>query len=202
VINGAHAIIYSSDAEADRAFLRDVLGLPYVDAGQGWLIFALPPSEVAIHPAQDTKQDGQQHGQQHGQPENVHEVYLMCSDVEALCESLALGNVSCTPIQDEGWGLVTRVTLPGGGELPIYQPRHPRPDWAASAPARKPARAGKPARPVRSSSKASSKRSAATKTKLKTKPSPVKTTQRAKKSAGAPKKAAKAPAKAKKRARR
>ena len=98
--------------DADRAFLRDVIKLTNVDAGGGYVIFGLPPSEVAVH--QHDKND-------------VHEFYLMCADVEALIEELKGHNVVCGPVQDEGWGLLTRVMLPGGGKLGIYQPRHPRP---------------------------------------------------------------------------
>lgn len=129
MINGAHSIIYSSDPEADRAFLRDVLGLPHVDVGGGWLIFGLPPAEVAIHP---------------GEKNDVHELYLMCHDVEVLLETLAQRDIEATPVQDQGWGLVTQVTLPGGGKLPIYQPRHARPEQTGAERSRQPrASAGK-----------------------------------------------------------
>ncbi len=116
---GAHAVIYSTNPDADRAFLRDVIKLTNVDAGGGYVIFGLPPSEVAVH--QHDKND-------------VHEFYLMCADVEALIEELKGHNVVCGPVQDEGWGLLTRVMLPGGGKLGIYQPRHPRPEEAGSGP--------------------------------------------------------------------
>ena len=109
---GAHSVIYSTNADADRAFLRDVLKLPNVEAGGGYLIFGLPPAEVAVHPSD--KNDG-------------HELYLMCDDVEALIAEMKQRDIGCTPVQDEGWGLLTRVTLPGGGTLGIYQPRHARP---------------------------------------------------------------------------
>jgi hypothetical protein len=112
MINGAHSIIYSTNPEADRAFLRDVLKLPNVDVGHGWLIFGLPPAEVAVHPSDKN---------------NVHEFYLMCDDVEALVTEMNKNNVSCTPLQNLGWGLLTQITLPGGGKLGIYQPRHARP---------------------------------------------------------------------------
>src|SRR3989454_9987832 len=112
MIHGAHVIIYSKDSEADRAFFRDVLKYESADAGHGWLIFALPPAEVAVHPSD--KNDG-------------HEVYLMCDDVEALIAEMKQRDIGCTPVQDQGWGLLTRVTLPGGGTLGIYQPRHARP---------------------------------------------------------------------------
>jgi hypothetical protein len=112
MINGAHSIIYSTNPEADRAFLRDVLKLPSVDVGHGWLIFGLPPAEVAVHPSDKN---------------NIHEFYLMCDDVEALVSEMTKHNVSCTPVQNLGWGLLTQITLPGGGKLGIYQPRHARP---------------------------------------------------------------------------
>lgn len=110
MINGAHVIIYSSDADADRAFFRDVLGYPSVDSGGGWLIFKLPPAEVAVHPA--------------GAPS--HELYLMCDDVTATVADLTAKGVEIVkPISDEGWGLLTAIRLPGGGEVGLYEPRHP-----------------------------------------------------------------------------
>jgi catechol 2,3-dioxygenase-like lactoylglutathione lyase family enzyme len=111
MINGAHVIIYSRDAEADRAFFRDTLGYPHVDAGHGWLIFRLPPAEVAMHPA-----DG----------EPAHELYLMCDDLEATMAELSTKGVEFTlAVTEERWGLRTAVRLPGGGELGLYEPRHP-----------------------------------------------------------------------------
>ena len=112
MITGAHSIIYSKSPEADRAFLRDVIGFPNVDVGDGWLIFGLPPAEVAVHPS--TKND-------------VHELYLMCDDVEAFVAAMGGRRVKCGPVQDMGWGRLTQVTLPGGGMLGVYQPRHARP---------------------------------------------------------------------------
>jgi hypothetical protein len=112
LITGAHSIIYSTDAEADRAFLRDVLNLPSVDVGRGWLIFGLPPAEVAVHP---------------GEENNVHEFYLMCDDVDALVGEMKKRGITCEPVQDQGWGRLTQLTLPGGGKLGIYEPRHARP---------------------------------------------------------------------------
>ena len=109
---GAHAIIYSKDADADRAFLKEVLGLPHVDAGEGWLIFALPPAEVAVHPA--GKND-------------VHELYFMTDDVEGLVASMKARGIETAPISRQRWGLLIQVTLPGGGKLGIYQPLHPSP---------------------------------------------------------------------------
>jgi len=113
VITGVHAVMFTSDADGLRAFLRDVLGFDHVDAGGGWLIFALPPAEIAAHPsAGDTR----------------HELYLMCDDVEATVEELQAKGVEFTrPISDEGFGLVTAMRVPGGGELGLYEPRHPTP---------------------------------------------------------------------------
>ncbi len=122
MISGAHAIIYSRDAEADRAFLRDVLGLSGIDAGGGWLIFGLPPSEVAVHPAERSGR---------------HELYLICDDVEELVRSLQAGKIRCSGVRDAGWGLLVSVTLPGGGRLGIYEPRHRRPPRARRRAARR-----------------------------------------------------------------
>ncbi len=116
MIHGAHVIVYSKDAEADRAFFRDVLGYPFADAGHGWLIFALPPAEVAVHPSDAN---------------DVHELYLMCSDVHALIETMKTKNVRCSAVEEQRWGSITRVTLPGGGKIGIYQPKHPSPLPAA-----------------------------------------------------------------------
>jgi hypothetical protein len=125
MINGAHSIIYSSNPEADRAFLRDMLALPHVDVGGGWLIFGLPPAEVAVHPSDNN---------------DVHELYFMCDDVAAFIAEMQAKNIACSEIRDQGWGLLTELTLPGGGKLGVYQPRHGRPETvAAKKPARKPA---------------------------------------------------------------
>ena len=112
MIIGAHSIVYSTKPEADRAFLRDVLKLPSVDVGGGWLIFGLPPAEVAVHPSEKN---------------DVHEFYLMCDDVEAFIASMQKANITCGPVHNQGWGLLTQVRLPGGGHLGVYQPRHGRP---------------------------------------------------------------------------
>ena len=112
MLTGAHAVIYSRNAEADRAFLRDVLGLGGVDAGGGWLIFGLPPGEVAVHPAEENDE---------------HELFLMCDDVQAFVAEMWSKGVACTPIQTPPWGALTQVVLPGGGKLGVYQPRHARP---------------------------------------------------------------------------
>jgi hypothetical protein len=112
MIVGAHSIIYSTNPDADRAFFREVLNLPHVDVGSEWLIFGLPPSEVAVHPSDKN---------------DVHEFYLMCEDIEALVLEMRRRNLTCGPVQNQGWGLLTQLSLPGGGKLGIYQPRHARP---------------------------------------------------------------------------
>jgi hypothetical protein len=112
MIIGAHSIIYSTNAEADRAFLRDVLKLTHVDVGDGWLIFGLPPSEVAVHPSEKN---------------DVHEFYFMCDDLDAFMAEMKRHNIACEPVEDRGYGLVTQLTLPGGGKIGVYQPRHARP---------------------------------------------------------------------------
>ena len=112
MITGAHSIIYSKDPEADRAFFRDVLRLKHVDVGGGWLIFGLPPAEVAVHPSEHN---------------DVHELYLICGDVKALIADLKKRKIACSAVRNESWGLLTQVTLPGGGMLGIYEPRHVRP---------------------------------------------------------------------------
>ena len=111
MIDGVHTVLFTRDADALRAFLGDVLELPSVDAGGGWPIFALPPAEVAAHPA-----DGP--GAQ---------LYLMTSDLEATTEALRAKGIETSPASDEGWGLVTSIALPGGGEIGLYEPHHPRP---------------------------------------------------------------------------
>ena len=113
MISGAHVVIYSTNPEADRAFFRDVLRYPYADAGHGWLIFALPPAELAAHPAEGGGQI---------------ELYLMCDDVHATVANMKAKGVDVIrPISDEGFGLLTAIRLPGGGELGMYQPSHPSP---------------------------------------------------------------------------
>jgi catechol 2,3-dioxygenase-like lactoylglutathione lyase family enzyme len=117
MIAGTHTILFAEDAERARAFLRDVLGLDAVDAGEGWLIFALPPSEVAVHP-----------GSGWGRGPGHHVLFLMCHDIERTVDELKAKGVEFTaPIEDEGWGLVTQLRLPGAGEIGLYEPRHPSP---------------------------------------------------------------------------
>ncbi len=118
MINGAHVLLYSTDAEADRNFFRDILGLMSVDAGHGWLIFALPPAEAALHPS-----DG-------GSARDKHamlgaELYFMCDDLKATVKMLKDKNVACGPVSDERWGTKTTIRLPSGGEVGLYQPKHP-----------------------------------------------------------------------------
>jgi hypothetical protein len=110
MINGLHAILYSPDAEALRRFFRDVLEWPSVDAGGGWLIFAAPPAEIAAHPAETA---------------GKAELYLMCDDIKAEVKRLQGKGVRCSEVSDQGWGLLTEITLPDGGSLGLYQPRHP-----------------------------------------------------------------------------
>lgn len=110
MIFGAHVIIYSKDAAADRAFFRDVLGYPSVDAGYEWLIFALPPAELAVHPVAE---------------EGGHELYLMCDDLEAEMAALLAKGTRCSKVEEARWGSVTKIQLPGGGQIGLYQPKHP-----------------------------------------------------------------------------
>lgn len=110
MIIGAHTILYSNNAEADRAFLKDVLGFPSVDAGHGWLIFALPPAEAAVHPSSENDR---------------HELYLMCDDLNAELSALAAKGVAYSAVQEERWGSLVHLALPGGGRIGLYQPKHP-----------------------------------------------------------------------------
>ena len=112
MILGLHAIFYSPDAEKVRAFLRDVLGLKSVDAGHGWLIFAAPPAELSAHPTEENEKPH-------------HALYLMCDDLNATIKDLEAKDVKCGPITEARWGSITSIHLPGGGELGLYQPRHP-----------------------------------------------------------------------------
>jgi len=132
MITGAHSIIYSKNPEADRRFLKDVLGLPHVDVGDGWLIFGLPPSEVAVHPSEKN---------------DVHEFYLICADVDAFAARVTARGLGCSPVREMGWGRLVQVSLPGGGKLGVYEPRHARPSSVAA-----PKRKKKPARRARPSS--------------------------------------------------
>jgi hypothetical protein len=141
MINGAHVIVQSKNPDADRSFFRDVLELSSVDVGGGWLIFGLPPSEVAVHPS---KKNG------------VQELYLMCDDIEAFVVAMKKRKIACGAVSDQGWGLLMELTLPGGGKLGVYQPRHARPEamTVRAAPARRKA----PAAPKKAGKKTSTKR--------------------------------------------
>ena len=109
MIIGLHTIIYSKDAEKDRAFFRDVLGFKGVDIGHGWLIFKMPPAELAFHPTED---------------EEMHEIYLICDNIKDTLADLKAKNVECTAVQEERWGSLISITLPGGGKLGIYEAKH------------------------------------------------------------------------------
>jgi hypothetical protein len=119
-IIGAHTILYSKKPDADRAFFRDVLEYPHVDVGGGWLIFAMPPSEVAVHPSNKN---------------GVHELYLMCDDVHAFIDAMKKRKLKCSSVHEERWGSLVQLTLPGGGKLGVYEPKHP-----LAAGAKKPAK--------------------------------------------------------------
>ena len=112
MIIGAHTIIYSPNANADRDFFRDVLKLANVDAGGGFLIFGVPPAEISLHET--------------GKPD-THELFLLCDDVQAFTQDMAKRGIGCSRLKDEGWGLVTQLTLPSGAKVGVYQPRHARP---------------------------------------------------------------------------
>ena len=112
MINGAHVILYSKDAAADKTFIKNVLKFNYVDVANGWLIFKLPPSEMAVHPSDEN---------------DMHEFYLMTDDVDLEVAMLKKAGVVCEPINQQNWGRLTRIKLPGGGTLGLYQPRHERP---------------------------------------------------------------------------
>jgi catechol 2,3-dioxygenase-like lactoylglutathione lyase family enzyme len=114
LINGAHTIVYAKEAEKARAFLRDVLRFPVVDAGGGWLIFKAPPSEIAVHPGATTRRPH-------------HELFLMCRDINQCVRRLEQKGVKFAPITDQGYGLMTRFELPGAGEIGLYEPKHPSP---------------------------------------------------------------------------
>ena len=162
MITSVHAMVFSTRPEADRAFLRDVLGLIHVDAGNGFMIYGVPSAELAIH---------------EGAANDVHELWLMCNDVEAFVETMRARGIACPEVADRGWGLATQVALPGGGKLGVYEPRHPQPQHAAPK-----ASANATAKPKAAKAKAKPAAKAKAKPKAKTtKPS-------SKRSAGARKK--------------
>ena len=112
MINGGHVILYSKDAEADKEFIKKVLKFKYVDAHAGWLIFKLPPSEIAVHPSDEN---------------DMHEFYLMTDDLDLEMAALKKAGTACDAVTQQNWGRMTRIKLPGGGTLGLYQPRHERP---------------------------------------------------------------------------
>jgi catechol 2,3-dioxygenase-like lactoylglutathione lyase family enzyme len=123
MISGAHVIVYTKDVEADRAFFRDVLGFKFVDAGHGWLIFALPPGEAAFHPSENS---------------GPHELYFLCDNLKSEMAALTKKGVDCSEVHEERWGSITRIRLPGGGEIGLYQPKHPTALGLASNPKTRP----------------------------------------------------------------
>lgn len=120
MINGTHILFYSTDADADRAFLRDVLGLRGIDVGGGWLIFKAPPAEMAVHPGDEKAAQPHINGKMLGAT-----VHFMCDDVRAMVRELEKKGVKCTPLHEESWGIATAITLPSGGAVGLYQPKHP-----------------------------------------------------------------------------
>ncbi len=112
MINGTHILIYSKKAAADKKFFKEVLKCPSVDVGGGWLIFGLPPSELAFHPSPESTEKA---------------LYLMCDDIHAFVEEMKKREIECSRVSSQGWGLVTEITLPSGGKMGVYQPRHKRP---------------------------------------------------------------------------
>jgi catechol 2,3-dioxygenase-like lactoylglutathione lyase family enzyme len=110
MITGAHVVIYTKDPDADRAFFRDVLKFPSVDAGHGWLIFALPSAESAFHPSEKNDR---------------HELFFICDDLQVTMASFEAKNIKCGPVQEVRWGSLTTISLPGGGNIGLYQPKHP-----------------------------------------------------------------------------
>lgn len=113
MIVGTHAIIYSKNAEADKEFFKNILKLTNLDVGNGWLIFGLPPSELAVHPSTENES---------------HELYLMSDDIKSFVQEISKRSITCSELQDQGWGILTSLKLPGGGPLGVYQPRHERPE--------------------------------------------------------------------------
>jgi catechol 2,3-dioxygenase-like lactoylglutathione lyase family enzyme len=126
MINGAHVVIYTKNAEADRAFFRDVLKFPSVDAGHGWLIFALPPAEAAFHDLE--KHDLEKEGPEDDAKQTArHELFLMCDDLAATLRDLKSKHVPVSDVTEQRWGKLATLTLPGGSKLGLYQPKHPTP---------------------------------------------------------------------------
>src|SRR5688572_667098 len=124
MITGSHVILYSKNSSADRDFIANVLGFNHVDVGGGWLIFAMPPAEVAVHP---------------GERNDVHELYLMTDDVKGLISELTAKGIECSPLSEQQWGSLTQLTMPSGSKLGVYQPKHASPKYGAAAKRKKPA---------------------------------------------------------------
>jgi catechol 2,3-dioxygenase-like lactoylglutathione lyase family enzyme len=127
LINGAHIVIYTKDAEADRAFFRDVLKFSSVDAGHGWLIFAMPPLEAAFHESENNDSKNHDSKNHDSESNDRHELYLMCDDIAATLNDLKSKNMKVSDVSEQRWGKLATFTLPGGGKIGIYQPKHPTP---------------------------------------------------------------------------
>ncbi len=155
MIIGAHIMLQSTDDDADKAFLAEVLGLDYVDAGNGFLLFGVPPAEIAVH------ESGQN---------DVHQLFLMCEDIEDFVDAMMARGIAFTEPRNQGWGTVTEVTLPGGGKLGVYEPHHARPKHAAPKARRKGGRPAAKKAARRAAGKAPARRGAARKAAAKAKP--------------------------------
>ena len=156
MISGAHVILYTRDAEADRRFVREVLRFPHVDVGHGWLIFALPPAEVAMHPVEGSAEGGTSQTPMQGAP--YHELYLMCEDIEAFVAEMKSRSIACSGVHEQPWGRLVTITLPSGTELGVYEPKHASPKWKASRPAKRKPAPKKKAKPARAAKKNRGKR--------------------------------------------
>lgn len=139
MIIGAHVMVQSSNDVADKAFFKDVLKLPNVDAGGGFLLFGVPPTEIAVHEGRG----------------GAHELFLMCENIESFLAEMSKRGISSTPAQNQGWGILSQITLPGGGALGVYQPLHKRPKAVAAKKAKPAAK-----RPARKAAKKKTKKRA------------------------------------------
>lgn len=137
MIIGTHMMVQSADEAADKAFFRDILKLPHVDAGDGFLLFAIPPSEIAIHEGSGSS----------------HEMFLMCEDIEEFLAEMSEHGIAATPAQNQGWGILSQITLPGGGKLSVYQPQHERPEFGGAKRARRAKRAKRAKKAARRAAK-------------------------------------------------
>ncbi|MGA9389028.1 MAG: VOC family protein [Candidatus Sulfotelmatobacter sp.] len=127
MINGAHVVIYSKDSEADRAFFRDVLKFACVDAGHGWLIFAMPPMEAAFHDSEKHESEKHDSANHDSNSNSRHELYFMCDDIAATLKDLKSKNVKVSEVSEQRWGKLATFALPGGGQIGVYEPKHPSP---------------------------------------------------------------------------